>query len=266
MTKERGHMVESNERFAGTGELSTTEAASTETVEEPKGATEGETQGTEQVELSLEAQLEQAKAENAKLTNDMKAVRGGVKSTNDRDTIMKEVLENQKEILIRQDANDKSNRLVANALAQDKMDELPGQMSQIDAETAQSTAALKANSFETNLFQDLKAATLNDKGESILDLHNSPELLEVRTSWNEMAGLGNKEGLQAVLNETLRIVGREKDKQHTKALAERDKVAEEERKTLLDGKGAMDTDSGPGGGSASSGLKGVARMAKALEK
>ena len=140
----------------------------------PQDSTESQGSGTP----DYETQVKERDAEIAKLKNDLKASSG------------RRGRQNQTEQLLLGQGNDIrtiNNRLDAllKAMSSGETDNLPAELSAIQEQAAQTQATIDYETQWTELSHELVDSLVDDTGATVLDLHASQELAEVREMWTQ---------------------------------------------------------------------------------
>jgi len=199
-------------------------------------------------EPDWKAQAETTAATLAQLQQELKTEQGRSRKRDDQDSAIAGIGD-------RIIAMEQSNAALIKALAAGDTQNLPNQLNQIQA---QSQNTQRSRAYQTQydvLTQQLRQATLDSDGNTILDLYNAPELEEVRAKWVDANKKHSLAGLYSTLVQAHEVT---RQAERTQAKQTNDTVRDEERKMAnqrLEEAGIYDLDTGParGGGAAQDG-------------
>ena len=126
----------------------------------------------------LTPHLEALAAENRKLTNDLKSLRGLRMTESQREDRQAKIEENL-------DTLGRQMSVLVKALGENTTEELPAEVAKIEWDAQQRGAS---RSFEAQcqaLALDLQEAVQDSEGNAVLDMKTSPELAEARETWTK---------------------------------------------------------------------------------
>lgn len=178
--------------------------------------------------------VEKLNAQVKKLESDLRAANGRGKGkrgrTDDMDNL---VLSTNNEVRML------SRRLdtLMNAIGTGETDILPDAVSKLNAQQAQSQADLDYQQQWETLSDDLVSAAKDDDGEDIIDVHNAPELEQVRQDWTAAHQRRDIAGLARAVADAQRVIRG----------IERAQGRVEGRNSAVDS-GAFELDTGPSAG------------------
>jgi len=178
--------------------------------------------------------VEKLNAQVKKLESDLRAANGRGKGkrgrTDDMDNL---VLSTNNEVRML------SRRLdtLMNAIGTGDTDILPDAVSKLNAQQAQSQADLDYQQQWETLSDDLVSAAKDDDGEDIIDVHNAPELEQVRQDWTAAHQRRDIAGLARAVADAQRVIRG----------IERAQGRVEGRNSAVDS-GAFELDTGPSAG------------------
>lgn len=147
--------------------------------------------------------VEKLNAQVKKLESDLRAANGRGKGkrgrTDDMDNL---VLSTNNEVRML------SRRLdtLMNAIGTGDTDILPDAVSKLNAQQAQSQADLDYQQQWETLSDDLVSAAKDDDGEDIIDVHNAPELEQVRQDWTTAHQRRDVAGLARAVADAQRVI------------------------------------------------------------
>ena len=147
--------------------------------------------------------VEKLNAQVKKLESDLRAANGRGKGkrgrTDDMDNL---VLSTNNEVRML------SRRLdtLMNAIGTGDTDILPDAVSKLNAQQAQSQADLDYQQQWETLSDDLVSAAKDDDGEDIIDVHNAPELEQVRQDWTAAHQRRDIAGLARAVADAQRVI------------------------------------------------------------
>jgi hypothetical protein len=124
------------------------------------------------------------------------------------------------------------------------IDDLPAQLSSIQADQATFDASSAYQSIWTDLSNELVELVQDDDGNSILDIQTAPELEEVREIWTNAHRSEDTRGLQRAMNEAIKVIRRVERQRLKEATTEIKAAAKEDAVNS----GAFDLDTGPSAG------------------
>ena len=175
----------------------------------PQSSAESQASGTP----DYETQVKERDAEIAKLKNDLKAS-GGRRGR-----------QNQTEQLLLGQGNDirtMNNRLDAllKAMSSGDTDGLPAELSAIQEQAAQTQATIDYETQWTELSHELVDSLVDDTGATVLDLHASQELAEVREMWTQAHNRKDITGLHRAIAAAQKVARTAERTQRTTSTAE----------------------------------------------
>jgi hypothetical protein len=198
---------------------------------------EAETEATAEPEVDWKAQAE-------RLEQQLKTEQGRSRKRDDTDTAILGIGD-------RMVAMEQSNAALIKALAEGDTENLPQQLTQIQAQSQNNQRGRTYQSRYEALTGQLRGAMQDVEGNEILSLYEAPELEEVRQSWVEAHKNKSMAGLYSTLVRAHEVV---RQTERSKAAQMTDSVRQEERtsaKQRLEEAGIYDLDTGPasaGGG------------------
>ena len=206
-----------------------------------------EVQETEaEPDVDWKAKFDENQAALSKLEQQLKTEQGRNRKRDDTDTAVLGIGD-------RLAAMEQSNAALIKALADGDTENLPGQLSQIQAQS-QNTQRGRAYQNQYSVLTDqLRAATQDENGNDILDLYAAPELEEVRQAW---VNANNNRSVSELYNTLVRAHEVVRQAERGKANQMAQSVRDEERnsaKQRLEEAGIYDLDTGAasaGGGAA----------------
>ena len=175
----------------------------------PQSSAESQASGTP----DYETQVKERDAEIAKLKNDLKASSG------------RRGRQNQTEQLLLGQGNDirtMNNRLDAllKAMSSGDTDGLPAELSAIQEQAAQTQATIDYETQWTELSHELVDSLVDDTGATVLDLHASQELAEVREMWTQAHNRKDITGLHRAIAAAQKVARTAERTQRTTSAAE----------------------------------------------
>ena len=175
----------------------------------PQGSAESQASGTP----DSETQVKERDAEIAKLKNDLKASSG------------RRGRQNQTEQLLLGQGNDirtMNNRLDAllKAMSSGDTDGLPAELSAIQEQAAQTQATIDYETQWTELSHELVDSLVDDTGATVLDLHASQELAEVREMWTQAHNRKDITGLHRAIAAAQKVARTAERTQRTTSASE----------------------------------------------
>jgi len=175
----------------------------------PQGSAESQASGTP----DYETQVKERDAEIAKLKNDLKASSG------------RRGRQNQTEQLLLGQGNDirtMNNRLDAllKAMSSGDTDGLPAELSAIQEQAAQTQATIDYETQWTELSHELVDSLVDDTGATVLDLHASQELAEVREMWTQAHNRKDITGLHRAIAAAQKVARTAERTQRTTSASE----------------------------------------------
>jgi hypothetical protein len=175
----------------------------------PQDSTESQGSGTP----DYETQVKERDAEIAKLKNDLKASSG------------RRGRQNQTEQLLLGQGNDIrtiNNRLDAllKAMSSGDTDNLPAELSAIQEQAAQTQATIDYETQWTELSHELVDSLVDDTGATVLDLHASQELAEVREMWTQAHNRKDIAGLHRAIAAAQKVARTAERTQRTTSAAD----------------------------------------------
>ena len=175
----------------------------------PQSSAESQASGTP----DYETQVKERDAEIAKLKNDLKASSG------------RRGRQNQTEQLLLGQGNDirtMNNRLDAllKAMSSGDTDGLPAELSAIQEQAAQTQATIDYETQWTELSHELVDSLVDDTGATVLDLHASQELAEVREMWTQAHNRKDITGLHRAIAAAQKVARTAERTQRTTSTAE----------------------------------------------
>jgi hypothetical protein len=212
--------------------------------------------GTPNVE-ALTAQLEEQKAENARLEQALRSRDGNRMKDREREELLHELAAGQKTM-------EKGFGILASVVTEDDRDKLPAQLGKTLQEGQTAQSASRAQRVHDALLEDMRADIADVKGadgKPVVDIDNSPEFDDWRTQWN--AAAHDPRGIDMARLHELRNEATRKAYKAGRAYDQR-RAAEDAkgiRKKVLDETGALDLDTGPGSSGGGSMTPGEAAVA-----
>ena len=175
----------------------------------PQSSAESQASGTP----DYETQVKERDAEIAKLKNDLKASSG------------RRGRQNQTEQLLLGQGNDirtMNNRLDAllKAMSSGDTDNLPAELSAIQEQAAQTQATIDYETQWTELSHELVDSLVDDTGATVLDLHSSQELADVREMWTQAHNRKDITGLHRAIAAAQKVARTAERTQRTTSTAE----------------------------------------------
>ena len=193
--------------------------ADEEAVSQPDGNQGDTPPTTEAPEPDYETQLKERDEKIAKLENDLKASAG------------RRGRQNQTEQLLLGEGNEIrtiNSRLDAllQAMSSGETDNLPAELSAIQAQAAQTQATINYDAQWTDLSQELLDSVVDDAGATVLDLHSAPELENVRQMWTQAHNVKDVAGLNRAIAEAQKVARQAERTQRTAAPAADEETTE----------------------------------------
>ena len=175
----------------------------------PQSSAESQASGTP----DYETQVKERDAEIAKLKNDLKASSG------------RRGRQNQTEQLLLGQGNDirtMNNRLDAllKAMSSGDTDNLPAELSAIQEQSTLTQATIDYETQWTELSHELVDSLVDDTGATVLDLHASQELAEVREMWTQAHNRKDITGLHRAIAAAQKVARTAERTQRTTSAAE----------------------------------------------
>jgi len=175
----------------------------------PQDSTEPQDSGTP----DYQAQVKERDAEIAKLKNDLKASSG------------RRGRQNQTEQLLLGQGNDirtLNSRLDAllKAMSSGDTDNLPAELSAIQEQSVQTQATIDYETQWTELSHELVDSLVDDTGATVLDLHASQELAEVREMWTQAHNRKDIAGLHRAIAAAQKVARTAERTQRTTSAAD----------------------------------------------
>ena len=175
----------------------------------PQDSTESQGSGTP----DYETQVKERDAEIAKLKNDLKASSG------------RRGRQNQTEQLLLGQGNDIrtiNNRLDAllKAMSSGDTDNLPAELSAIQEQSTLTQATIDYETQWTELSHELVDSLVDDTGATVLDLHASQELAEVREMWTQAHNRKDIAGLHRAIAAAQKVARTAERTQRTTSAAD----------------------------------------------
>ena len=198
---------------------------------------EAEVEATAEPEVDWKAQAE-------KLEQQLKTEQGRNRKRDDTDTAILGIGD-------RMVAMEQSNAALIKALAEGDTENLPQQLTQIQAQSQNNQRGRTYQSRYEALTNQLRGAMQDVDGNEILSLYEAPELEEVRQTWVDAHKNKSMAGLYSTLVRAHEVV---RQAERSKAAQATNNVRDEERKAAtqrLEEAGIYDLDTGPasaGGG------------------
>jgi len=198
---------------------------------------EAETEATVEPEVDWKTQAE-------RLEQQLKTEQGRNRKRDDTDTAILGIGD-------RMVAMEQSNAALIKALAEGDTENLPQQLTQIQAQSQNNQRGRTYQSRYEALTEQLRGAMHDVDGNEILSLYEAPELEDVRQTWVEAHKNKSMAGLYSTLVRAHEVV---RKAERSKAAQATDNVRDEERKAAtqrLEEAGIYDLDTGPtsaGGG------------------
>ena len=189
-------------------------------------------------DVDWKARFDENQATLSKLEQQLKTEQGRNRKRDDTDTAVLGIGD-------RLAAMEQSNSALIKALAEGDTENLPGQLSQIQAQSQNTQRGRAYQNQYAVLTEQLREATQDENGDPILDLYNAPELEEVRQAW---VTANNNRSVSELYNTLVRTHEVIRQAERGKASKMTDSVREEERTSArqrLEEAGIYDLDTGP---------------------
>ena len=193
--------------------------ADEEAVSQPDGNQGDTPPTTEAPEPDYETQLKERDAKIAKLENDLKASAGRRGRQNQTEQLL---LGQGNEI---RTINSRLDSLLQ-AMSSGETDNLPAELSAIQAQAAQTQATINYDAQWTDLSQELLDSVVDDAGATVLDLHSAPELENVRQMWTQAHNVKDVAGLNRAIAEAQKVARQAERTQRTAAPAADEETTE----------------------------------------
>ena len=174
---------------------------------------------TEAPEPDYETQLKERDAKIAKLENDLKASAGRRGRQNQTEQLLLGQGNEIRTINSRLDA-------LLQAMSAGETDNLPAELSAIQAQAAQTQATINYDAEWTGLSQELLDSVVDDTGATVLDLHSAPELEHVRQMWTQAHNVKDVAGLNRAIAEAQKVARQAERTQRTAAPAADEETTE----------------------------------------
>ena len=174
---------------------------------------------TEAPEPDYETQLKERDAKIAKLENDLKASAGRRGRQNQTEQLLLGQGNEIRTINSRLDA-------LLQAMSSGETDNLPAEVSAIQAQAAQTQATINYDAEWTGLSQELLDSVVDDTGATVLDLHSAPELEHVRQMWTQAHNVKDVAGLNRAIAEAQKVARQAERTQRTAAPAADEETTE----------------------------------------
>ena len=193
--------------------------ADEEAVSQPDGNQGDTPPTTEAPEPDYETQLKERDAKIAKLENDLKASAGRRGRQNQTEQLLLGQGNEIRTINSRLDA-------LLQAMSSGETDNLPAELSAIQAQAAQTQATINYDAEWTGLSQELLDSVVDDAGATVLDLHSAPELEHVRQMWTQAHNVKDVAGLNRAIAEAQKVARQAERTQRTAAPAADEETTE----------------------------------------
>ena len=193
--------------------------ADEEAVSQPDGNQGDTPPTTEAPEPDYETQLKERDAKIAKLENDLKASAGRRGRQNQTEQLLLGQGNEIRTINSRLDA-------LLQAMSSGETDNLPAELSAIQAQAAQTQATITYDAEWTGLSQELLDSVVDDTGATVLDLHSAPELEHVRQMWTQAHNVKDVAGLNRAIAEAQKVARQAERTQRTAAPAADEETTE----------------------------------------
>ena len=193
--------------------------ADEEAVSQPDGNQGDTPPTTEAPEPDYETQLKERDAKIAKLENDLKASAGRRGRQNQTEQLLLGQGNEIRTINSRLDA-------LLQAMSSGETDNLPAELSAIQAQAAQTQATINYDAESTGLSQELLDSVVDDTGATVLDLHSAPELEHVRQMWTQAHNVKDVAGLNRAIAEAQKVARQAERTQRTAAPAADEETTE----------------------------------------
>jgi len=168
-------------------------------------------------EVDYKALYEEAAAKHQKMEGDLKSIRGSVGKRQATDGMLVSLHDEVTSL-------GKAVHALGRAFSDGRTDELPEELGKIQLEANRKDSQNRFQSHHDIMFQELESTVLDTDGKPILDLHQAPELEDVRVAWNAAIEAGDAAGFSAAIAKTSKIIlAHERDK-HKQTLGELRKV------------------------------------------
>ena len=184
-----------------------------------QGDTPQTTETPESGTPDYEAQLKERDEKIAKLENDLKASAGRRGRQNQTEQLLLGQGNEIRTINSRLDA-------LLQAMSSGETDNLPAELSAIQAQSAQTQATITYDAQWTDLSQELLDSVVDDTGATVLDLHAAPELESVREMWTQAHNRKDVAGLNRAVAEAQKVARRAERTQRTAAPATDEETTE----------------------------------------
>ena len=197
-------------------------------------------------DVDWKARFDENQATLSKLEQQLKTEQGRNRKRDDTDSAVLGIGD-------RLAAMEQSNAALIKALAEGDTESLPGQLTQIQAQSQNTQRGRAYQNQYAVLTEQLRTAMQDENGNEILDLYGAPELEAVRQSW---VNANNKRSVSELYNTLVSAHEIVRQAERGKASEMAQSVREEERssaKQRLEEAGIYDLDTGAasaGGGSA----------------
>ena len=195
-------------------------------------------------EVDWQVRAEAAEAANKKLENELKSQQGRNRRTDD-------VQHQLSSIGDRLSTIESANQAVLRAFSSGDTDDLPNELSTIQAQARQTSANRSYEARYADLSEELREAVQDDEGNPILDLYEAPELESIRQEWVTAHRNKDTGALATALAKAHRVA---RSVERTTGRSSEQQIRTEEReaaKARLEEAGIFDLDTGPsaaGGG------------------
>ena len=207
-------------------------------------------QKTDTPEPDWKVEAASARAQVAKLENDLKALKGLQGKNSNRDALMQEIKDDIAEVRA-------SNKALFKAMAEGNTENLPQEAARIANEGAQSRANRSFQAQHASLLEQLQEAVQDDDGKPVIDVFTAPELEDDRQSLAQLrrdieAGKASQSEYLGELAGIIARAGKIANRKITadRVKAETRKVEDRANKKITEKGGVLDLDTGPGAGAA----------------